>query len=139
MWLSGIFIEWTLPYFEKLIYLNLVADKAYSLVCHQDSEKLITGGIYSSKVCARCTGIYSGAVLTIVILFFLKISKKINIKYLLISSIPILLDIIFYNIGIYSYSKSIAFTTGILFGSAGFFYIASGIDKFIHEVEGSKF
>jgi uncharacterized membrane protein len=138
MWLSGIFIEWAIPYIEELIYVNLAADKAYSLVCHQDSEKLITSGIFTTKVCARCTGIYSGVVISILVLLIIKFKKNSSIKYLFIASIPILLDIIFYNTGIYSYSKTISFVTGILFGSTGFFYIASGIDKFIYELESTK-
>lgn len=138
IWLLGIFIEWAVPYIEELIYLNLIADKAYSLVCHQDQEKLISSGIYTSKVCSRCAGIYSGAVISLVILLFIKIRKSISIKYLLISSIPILLDIIFYNIGIYPYSKLTAYITGILFGSTGFFYITAGIDKIIDELESTK-
>lgn len=138
MWLLGIFIEWAIPYIEELVYVNLLADRAYSLVCHQDPEKLLSSGVYSSKVCARCTGIYSGAVLSITLLFFIKLAKSINIKYLLLASLPIMLDILFYNLNIYVYSKLIAFGSGILFGSAGFFYIASGIDKFIYELENSK-
>jgi len=119
-------------------YINLLADRAYSLVCHQETEKLISSGVYSSKVCARCTGIYSGAVISISLLFFIKLTKSINIKYLLLASLPIFLDVLFYNLNIYTYSKLIAFSSGILFGSAGFFYIASGIDKFIYELENSK-
>ena len=138
LWLLGIFIEWAIPFIEELVYINLFAEQAYSLVCHQDSDKLLLSGGYSSKVCARCTGIYSGAVLSIALLFFIKRRESINIKYLLLASLPILLDILLYNLNIYAYSKLIAFGSGILFGSAGFFYIASGIDKFIYELENSK-
>jgi len=138
IWLFGIFIEWAVPFFENLIYINLIADHTYSLVCHQEPGKLITSGLYSSKVCARCTGIYSGAVLSNTILFFIKLTNSINIKYLLLASLPMLLDILFYNLNIYSYSKLIAFGSGILFGSAGFFYIASGMNNFIYELENSK-
>jgi uncharacterized membrane protein len=138
LWLFGIFVDWTVPHIEGLIYLDLIAGKTYSLVCHQDPDKLITSGIYSSKVCARCAGIYSGAVISIAMLLFVKLKKAISIKYLLISSLPIMIDIIFYNIGIYPYSKSIAYGTGILFGSTGFFYITAGIDKIIYELESTK-
>jgi uncharacterized membrane protein len=134
----AIFIEWAVPYIEELMYLNLIVDRAYSLVCHQDNEKLISSGIYSSKVCSRCAGIYSGAVISMVILLFIKIKKSVSIKYLLISAIPLLLDILFYNMGIYSYSTLIAYSTGILFGSTGFFYITAGIDKIIDELETIK-
>jgi len=138
MWLIGIFIEWAIPYFEELVYINLIADRAYSLVCHQDPDKLISSGIYTAKVCARCTGIYTGAVLSIAMLVFIDLKKTIKINYLLAASLPILLDILLYNLNIYVYSKLIAFVSGILFGSAGFFYIAFGIDKFINELEISE-
>ena len=138
LWLAGIFVEWAVPHIEELIYLDLIAGKTYSLVCHQDPDKLISSGLYSSKVCARCAGIYSGVVISLVIMFFNNFKKTINIKYLLISSIPILLDVTFYNLGIYPYSKSVAYATGILFGSTGFFYITAGIDKIIYELESAK-
>ncbi len=138
IWLMGIFVEWAVPHIEELIYINLIADKTYSLVCHQDLDKLISSGIYSSKVCSRCAGIYSGAVISIILLLFIKMKTTISIKYLVISSIPIFADIVFYNLGLYSYSKSIAYITGILFGSTGFFYITAGIDKIIYELETTK-
>lgn len=138
IWFFGIFIEWGIPYLEELVFLNLLADRSYSLVCHQDAEKLVTSDLYSSKVCARCTGIYAGAVLTIALLAFIKYKEKIEIRYLIAASVPIFIDVLLYNSGIYDYSKPIAFFTGLLFGSTGFFYIASGIEKFINELESSE-
>ena len=46
IWFLVIFVEWAVPQIEELIYINLIADKAYSMVCHQDQDKLISSGIY---------------------------------------------------------------------------------------------
>ena len=42
-------------------------------------------------------------------------------------------DVILYSTGIYTYSKTIAFSTGILLGSVGFLYIHEGILNLIKE------
>lgn len=48
--------------------------------------------------------------------------------------IPIVLDIIFYIMGLYSYSKSAAFITGFLLGSVGFFYLYYGLENIYQEL-----
>lgn len=134
-WFIGIFIDFFLPFLSELIYADLLLDNAYSLVCHQDSSKLITFNGYSTKVCARCTGIYFGAFLSSLILIFVSINKSLNVKFLLWASVPMIADVILYNVRIYSYSKIAALITGLLFGSICFLYIAYGIDKFIEELK----
>ena len=134
LWCSGIFIEWLVIFNEHLLILLPYLHKAYSLVCHQDKSKLITNNFAETLVCARCTGIYLGMFLTSFAFLFKNISYNTNTKYLLFASIPMFLDILLYSMNIYHYSKLIAFLTGSLLGSVGFFYLYNGLKSLILEI-----
>lgn len=84
-------------------------------------------------VCSRCAGIYAGVLLFSFYMIFVKIKTNKEIKFLILSAVPLILDVIFYNIGIYNYSKTAAFTSGLFFGSAGIYYFYIGLEKLISE------
>jgi uncharacterized membrane protein len=100
----------------------------YSNVCHQDVSKSFTCNNIPFLVCARCTGIYFGAIISAVVILLLNIKLKFKTKYLYLLSIPMLLDVLFYSTGIYPYNKFIASSTGFLFGSSIFLYILSALE-----------
>lgn len=79
-------------------------------------------------VCARCSGIYAGALiaglLSLVVTF-----HTINIKVLLLSTIPLVLDVFFTFTGIYVYSKSMAFVTSLAFGITIYLLIISELEN----------
>lgn len=125
-WWIGTLGEFISYYFPNFIYLLPFLKYNYSIVCHQQPEKLLEFGKIHTLVCSRCFGIYSGALVTSS-LILLGLSKKINTKTLLIVSIPMFIDVILYSLNIYPYSKWIAFSTGILLGSIGFLYIHSSL------------
>lgn len=66
---------------------------------------------------------------------FISLKKRLPVKYLIFSGIPMLLDVILYSVNVYNYSKMIAFLTGLLLGSTGFFYILDAFEKFIVEIK----
>jgi uncharacterized membrane protein len=133
IWLIGIFIAWLIPVNEKLLFIYPYLKQGYSVVCHQESCKLITVNGKESLVCSRCAGIYSGLFMSSIILLFNKSIKKPKLKILLVVSLPMLMDVIFHSIGLYNYSKTIAFLTGFLLGSVGFLYFYSGLNELIIE------
>ncbi|KUO59124.1 hypothetical protein APF79_10915 [bacterium BRH_c32] len=129
IWYCGIFFNLILLIYPPLVYTFPLVNLLYSLVCHQNPEKLIT--IYSGHtlVCARCTGIYSGVLLMSLISL---IEPKINIesrKLFYISVIILLFDVLMTTFKIYDYSKLVAFTTGIFFGGVMFLYFRSALYK----------
>jgi uncharacterized membrane protein len=77
-------------------------------------------------VCSRCAGIYFGGCFSSLIVL-LGLKKNITTRLLLLSSIPLILDVILYSLNIYNYSKYIALLTGFLLGSIGFIYIHRSI------------
>jgi uncharacterized membrane protein len=110
-------------------------DKIYSLVCHQDAAKSFFFAGNKLEVCARCTGIYTGAVLfSIAALFFSRLRPR-DKKWLLYSMIPMAADVILYSAGVYPYSKWIAFSTGLILGSISILYIFTGIEEYFFELK----
>jgi len=134
IWCVGIFIEWFIKFDERLLFLLPNLQKAYSLVCHQDKSKLILFNHVATLTCARCTGIYLGLLLMSLILLFNEPKRKLAIKLLFVSALPMLCDVLLYSMNIYSYSKPIAFSTGFLLGSVGFLYLYAGLKKLIQEL-----
>lgn len=133
LWLSGSLLP--LFPFTQNIFIEYVPFIyiLYSPVCHQNVDKLICVDNSCSLLCARCLGIYLGVFITSFALLFIEPKNVIPIKYLFILSIPLLLDVIFISLGVYSYLKLIALLTGIIFGSAAFYYFYNGIEIFLYE------
>lgn len=127
LWCFGFPFASLFPKSEAIIFYPFLK-QIYSTVCHQiDYKSLGINGI-NFLVCARCSGIYLGSLLSSVLFLFLteKISSKID--YLFISAAPMLIDVIFYSTGIYPYSKIIAFITGLIFGFAVIGFILISIE-----------
>jgi len=55
-------------------------------------------------------------------MLFFKDVPIISLKYLLPSFLPLILDVILVNLGLYAYSKPLAFSTGFVLGSVGIYY-----------------
>lgn len=135
LWVSGIFIEFLIPYFNNLSFLYPVLSRIYSTVCHQQAEKLIVFNNHSSLVCSRCAGIYIGGFISSFIMLFVSKLNIKNGKILLLTSFPMLIDVLLYSFGIYSYSKYFALITGFLFGFVGIVYIYNGFQILIEKNE----
>lgn len=134
LWLFGIFYEWFIPVDHYLNITYPIIKRTYSLVCHQDSHKLIEFNNRKTLVCSRCTGIYIGTFL-ISLVFLFKVhftlpSLKIFISVILIT----LFDVLSTTFGLYHYTKIIAFTTGLFLGSIAFLYFYFGMKQFIDEL-----
>ena len=95
-------------------------------MCHQQTEKLLSFSGNHTLVCARCSGIYLGGLLSALLLIFITFKKVNNGKLIILAALPMLVDVLLYSVGIYVYSKIIALFTGVLFGSVGIVYIYNG-------------
>ena len=138
IWCIGFAAEFILPVFDKVIYLLPFLKKNYSLLCHQDHLKLISCGSYETLVCARCAGIYIGALFASFINLFLRKSPSIGRNLLFFSSIPMLSDVLATTLKFYNYSKIAAFLTGILFGIISFSYFYSALLELLIEIRDKK-
>lgn len=134
LWCAGFFFMF-IPYLpQKAPFFWLPLKFAYSRVCHQQPYKLITLGSNHTLVCARCAGIYVGALLAGLFSLVLPKLKPFKFTLFLLFSIPMLLDVILYNLNVYDYSKNIAFISGLFFGCAGFFVILESSSMLYSEI-----
>ena len=133
--LLSFLIIWTLGFIQpKLLtqnnsLTNYFLEKIYSRVCHQENGKCIIIANDSMLVCARCAGIYFGA-LVIGLLTLIQSFPALKIKVLIIASLPILLDVCFTFLGVYKYSQPIAFFTGLAFGGTVYLFLLSELENF---------
>lgn len=101
----------------------------YSPICHQSPERCIVINDIALLICARCSGIFFGAlIISLLSLFYWK-KRNPPVKYIFISFFPLLLDVFLVMLGLYNYSKTISFITGLVFGSTIFLYILHTIEN----------
>jgi uncharacterized membrane protein len=84
-------------------------------------------------VCARCTGIYFGAMIAS-LLNLLPVSVSISKRFLIYSALPMIIDVIMLNAEIYHYNKLVAFITGNIFGASVFIFIFEIIKDYFFEL-----
>lgn len=107
---------------------GFLLSRVYSTICHQENVKCIAIGNALMLVCSRCTGIYFGA-LTAGLLSLLFVVPSISRRVLLLSTIPLAIDVLFVLTGIYTYSQGIAFTTGLVFGGAVYLFLLNELEN----------
>lgn len=131
--LLSILLIWTIGFLQPTLLTqnnsltNYFLEKVYSGVCHQQSSKCIIIGNESMLVCARCAGIYFSAII-VGLLFLFRSIPALTIKVLIIASIPLLLDVCFTLLGVYKYSQTISFITGLAFGGVVYLFLLSELE-----------
>ncbi|MGD8306100.1 MAG: DUF2085 domain-containing protein [Ignavibacteria bacterium] len=131
IWCLGFSFPVLTPSFEGKTLIKPIIAHSYSLVCNQSH----TANIFSENshllVCARCAGIYIGALIAITLLLMSSLRINLKIKSLFALSAPLVIDALSVRIGLYPYSKIVAMITGVLFGGAMLLYILNTIENSI--------
>lgn len=131
IWCFGFSFPVLTPSFEGKTLIQPIVAHSYSLVCNQS----YTANIFSENshilVCARCAGIYIGALITITLLLLSSLRTNLEIKLLFTLCAPMVIDALAVRIGLYPYSKILAMITGVLFGGAMLLYILNTIENSI--------
>ena len=78
-------------------------------------------------VCARCVGIYFGALSAGLLGLFYAI-PLLSTRVLLVSTLPLIADVILTFSRVYSYSQLTAFTTGLIFGSVLYLFLLNELE-----------
>ena len=129
MWCAGFSIAPLFPDSPVTAVLYPVLKRDYGIVCHQRDVKTFAVFGHKLLVCARCTGIYFGAlIISFVSLFIIK-KIILDLKLLYAAMIPMALDVLLTTFGVYQYSKYLAFLTGLFFGSVVFIYILAAFEN----------
>jgi len=128
-WIVGFLFPVLSPSFTGKPIINQLLNYNYSIVCHQSEASEINFRGARLLVCARCAGIYLGALFIAIIMLFNLLKLKLSFIPLLIFSVPLVIDAFAVRLNIYAYSKTIAFLTGLLFGAIVLIYILETIEN----------
>jgi uncharacterized membrane protein len=139
IFLTGLLFPVASPGFNGKIVINHLLGNLYSIVCQQSEQALVNLNNYHVLVCARCLGIYSGAILLLLITMTISFKVNFGLKFLLIFSAPMIIDAIAVRLSFYPYSKMFAFITGFLFGAIVLFYILDTIETSFYTNQNKKY
>ena len=128
-WSVGFLFPVLSPSFTGKPIINQLLNFNYSIVCHQSESSEINLGGAHLLVCARCAGIYIGALFIAIIMLLNLLKLKLSLIPLLIFSAPLVIDAFAVRLNIYAYSKTIAFITGLMFGAIVLIYILETIEN----------
>jgi uncharacterized membrane protein len=104
--------------------------QAFGIVCHQrpDRSYFIEG--HKLAVCARCTGLYAGFAVTLLLyplIRSLKIATNPPRIFLILAAVPLGIDFSLTFFGIWENTHTSRLLTGALLGSVAVFYVMPGI------------
>ena len=122
-WCAGIIFPPVSPDFAGKLVITEILNYAYSLVCHQTDSVLLHLDNNHLLVCTRCTGLYFGALIFILLSIVKPFKVNRGLKPFFFFSAPLILDAIAIRLGIYNYSAAFTFVTGFMFGAITIIYI----------------
>lgn len=103
---------------------------AFGFLCHQLPERSFFIDGHKLAVCSRCTGLYFGATLTLLLyplLRSLRVAHTPHRRWLILAAIPISLDFLLTFVGVWENTHTTRFGTGFLLGSVTVFYVMPGV------------
>jgi len=105
---------------------------AFGTFCHQIPERSFFVAGHQFAVCARCTGLYSGFALVLLLYPLIKPIRStalLNVKWLFLSAIPMLIDFSLTFFGLWENTHTSRLSTGLLLGGVTVFYVVPGLTE----------
>jgi uncharacterized membrane protein len=104
--------------------------KTFSFVCHQIPERSFHLLGYKFAVCSRCTGIYSGLAIAVLIYPLARSFRDTqtpSLVWLFVATAPLAIDWSVGYFSIWQNNHASRFATGFLLGAVAVFYILPGL------------
>ena len=104
--------------------------KGFSYLCHQIPERSFHLASHQFAVCSRCTGLYSGfAAVTLIypLARSLKRTDTPRIIWLIIATVPLIIDFSLSYFGIWQNNHASRFLTGGLLGAVAALFVVPGL------------
>ncbi|MCH7722998.1 MAG: DUF2085 domain-containing protein [Bacteroidetes bacterium] len=139
IWCAGIIFPLLSPNFAGKLVITEILNYAYSLVCHQTGSDLLLIDSNHLLVCTRCTGLYFGALIFIILLIVKPFKVKWGLKPFFFFSAPLIVDAIAIRLGIYNYSAAFTFVTGLMCGAITIIYIINTLKNSFLLAEDKKY
>jgi uncharacterized membrane protein len=103
---------------------------AFSPLCHQRADRSYFIAGYQFAVCSRCTGVYAGFALTLLLYPFIRSLKSTVMPprvVLVLAALPLAIDFSVTFFGFWENTHTSRLLTGALLGSVTVFYVMPGI------------
>ncbi|HYK19978.1 MAG TPA: DUF2085 domain-containing protein, partial [Pyrinomonadaceae bacterium] len=103
---------------------------AFSPFCHQRADRSYFIAGYQFAVCSRCTGVYAGFALTLLLYPFIRSLKSTVMPpriMLVLAALPLAIDFSVTFFGFWENTHTSRLLTGALLGSVTVFYVMPGI------------
>ncbi len=103
---------------------------AFSFLCHQLPDRSFFLDGHKLAVCSRCSGLYFGATLTLLVyplLRSLRVAHAPHRKWLFAAAIPLLIDFFLTFLGIWENTHTTRFVTGFILSSVMVFFVMPGV------------
>ena len=139
IWCLGIIFTQVSPDFAGKLVITKILNYAYSLVCHQTDSDLLHLDNNHFLACTRCTGLYFGALIFIILLIVKPFKVKRGLKPFFFFSAPLIVDALAISMGIYNYSAAFTFVTGFMCGAITIIYIINTIENSFLIPEDNKY
>lgn len=104
--------------------------RAFAVLCHQLPERSYFIDEHKLAVCSRCTGLYGGFVLTLLLYPLIRSLRNTEFparKWLILAAIPLAIDFSLTFFGLWENTHTSRLLTGALLGSVTVFYAMPGI------------
>lgn len=104
--------------------------RAFAILCHQRPERSYFIDGHKFGVCSRCTGVYAGFALTLLLYPLVRSLRTTYTparKWLLLAALPLAVDFSLTFLGIWENTHTSRLLTGLLLGSVAVFYVMPGI------------
>lgn len=110
----------TFYYLIPVTQLKVILINSYSYTCHQNPERSFKFQNHQMLICARCTGIYFGILIFLLMSFtinkFKILSSRVNMRFLIIFMLPLLMDWTINFLFNIDSGNFVRFLTGFFFG-----------------------
>lgn len=104
--------------------------RGFSVLCHQRPDRSYFIDGHQFGVCSRCTGIYFGFALTLLVYPLLRSLRTTTTparKWLFLAALPLVIDFSLTFFGLWENTHTSRLVTGLLLGSVAVFYVMPGI------------
>jgi uncharacterized membrane protein len=110
--------------------LAQVIYRAFGVLCHQLPERSYFIDGHKLAVCSRCTGLYAGFALTLLLYPLVRSLRTTTTpprSWLLLAAMPLAVDFSLTFFGIWENTHTSRLLTGALLGSVAVFYVVPGL------------
>ena len=122
--------------------LAQVVYHAFGVICHQRPERSYFIDGHKLAVCSRCTGLYAGFALTLLLYPLIRSLRATTTpprSWLLLAAVPLGIDFGLTFFGIWENTHTSRLVTGALLGSVAVFYVVPGLmDLSLRPLQPSK-